>query len=971
MTLMLSMHHSLYDGESSKMLLDVVTQLYRDPSAETGRSGLPLLQMSRGLEVGLLPSVMQRQDASAAWAEHLRGLIETDGAVNAPFPDLTGSRRPPPHAILSAKTIIPFDLLSPASPAPDVGRPDLSRLLLSAFGCVLAAILELKTVVLGQTVSQRILHPDLHYVVGPAIATIPVAIRACAASALALWAEMACDASSLGAHAHHVHPVDIKKMVNEGSENASEPFPALFVYHPAAGYADKDKDSVEHAFYEVGMALPLKVEHPLALNIFEGDGTIELTGDARRISQSMLDLLLVQIVDQASAMLAHPGIPLSRLANHLDRALMSIVGEPRTLVGSVIARNPAELVTKQATDHPDWVAIEEIFFGEDDSLSTTTTTFGELEILANAVSSRLVALTSAAAGDIVAVYLERDTTSLAAILAIFKLNYVYLPIDGDLPLERKRLLIRDANAKVVVTTETLVRDLELDNEQKKVPAVFLLPEGNSGLATIQSWASHSQETDAVPISPNDGGYLLYTSGSTGQPKGVRVANESLLHFVAAMTQRLTEANSEMARLGGRGKFLNVASRAFDTHLTTMFAPWYLGFSSVIGKDRNGILANLQHVINTVGITNMGTVPSVLLRLGLQLSDVPSIRVMTFGGEKASHALFDQLRGGDESGDGSKTALMNFYGPTEATVGCLSHVIGHHSNARNLGLPLPGLQALLLVSNNDSDEQVVARRGQPGEFCISGPQVAVGYLNRPDENARSFQDTSLLDINGTKKRIYRTGDIMRMMHDSTVEFLGRRDQQTKIRGQRFEIGEVEEQIKKAIVDQGPFDVAAAVVDERLIGLVARKVDSLFKAERDAPAEILSPPPSQAHRDVLIAAEKACQRDLPAYMVPEMMWLSKIPFLAASGKLDTKHIANLVRNSDTVLGTGIQCPGMSTAAGSPSGNLSGPEKEVLSALTEVLDGLNSTDVSSSSNLRSLGIDSLSGVHLLSVLKRRGFR
>ncbi|CAK7215086.1 NRPS [Sporothrix curviconia] len=971
MTLMLSMHHALYDGESSRMLLEVVAKLYQNPDVELdtdtgGAANLRLLPLSRGLELGLLSSVVQRDEASAAWTKHIHSLVDTDGAVNAPFPDLTGSRQPQAHAILSAKATIPAEFLAPAA-----DRPDLPRLVLSAFGCVLAAILEVKTIVLGQTVSQRILHSDLARVVGPAVATLPVAIRTHAASAIALWAEMGRAASSLGALAHHLHPVDIKKMVNEGSGDPHAPFPALFVYHPASDEALDD--SGVQTFNETGQALSLHVEHPMALNVFEGERLIELTGDARRISQPMLDLVLAQILDQARAMLAHPDMALSQLSNRVDRTLVSVVGEPKELVGTAITRNPADLVTKQAREHPDWLAIEEIVLDDEtDHITTTAVTYRELEELVNAVAAQLTicAADKTVPGDVVALYLERDIKSLAAIIAVFKLGYIYLPIDGDLPAARKQLLVRDANAKMVISTKSLVGDLGLD-QNDSAPAMLLLPEGHDELDAIRSWTSFVPPSVTDTVSNDNGGYLLYTSGSTGRPKGVRVTNESLLHYVAAMTQRLAEANPDVTQghLGGQGKFLNVASRAFDTHLTTMFAPWHLGFCSVIGRDRNAIFASLPHVINTVGITNMGTVPSVLLQLGLRLEDVPSIRVMTFGGEKASHELFDQL-GGDLGGD-SKAALMNFYGPTEAAVGCMSHVVGHHSNARNLGLPLPGLEALLLVSGSGDDAQIVARRGQPGELCIAGPQVAVGYLDRPDETAKSFQYTTLLGSDGSQKRIYRTGDMMRMMHDGTVEFLGRRDQQTKIRGQRFEIGEVEAHIKKSIANLGgaALDIAAAVVDQRLVGLVARKQAALLKAERDAPAELLFPPPGQACRDILAAAEQSCRKDLPTFMVPEMFWLSKMPFLSASGKLDTKQIMQLVRDADNVA---VDTDGLGTSnTVTPAvAQLTGPEREVLAALAEVLGGMETRTVSASSNLRGLGIDSLSGVHLLSVLKRRGF-
>ncbi|KAK2612251.1 hypothetical protein QQS21_001677 [Conoideocrella luteorostrata] len=960
-TMILSMHHALHDGAASIMLLKIVADLYRNPE-QASEVCKATLQMARGMELGLLPSISQRDEAISVWTKRLHGLVETDGALNAPFPDLTESRQKQAQTILSAKRTVPGRLLERRA-----GAPDLPRLVQSAFGCVLAATLELKTIVLGQTVSQRILHPDLARVVGPAMATLPVVVRAHVSSAEELWADMGRDASSLGQSAHRLHPVDIKKMVNEGSGHDHAPFPALFVYHPADDDNDDNFDIGLEVFREIGQALSLNVEHPMALNIFEAENIIELTGNARLISQAMLELMLDQTLDQARAMLDHPKAHLDQLSNYMSRDLTSICGESATLVGTDIARNPAELVTKQAAERPDWIAVEEIFLEDDDDgndkIVTKTLTYLELEVLVNAIASTLHSHKSnLQPDDVVALYLGRDTKSLAAILAIFKCSFIYLPIDGDLPAARKQLLVRDANAKLVLTTEDLVGDLNLDPDND--PPVFFLPEGDDELDVIRTWPdTFTKHVDGTKT--GDGGYLLYTSGSTGRPKGVRITNENLLHFISSMTKRLIEANKDTASLGGVGKYLNVASRAFDTHLTSMFAPWHLGFRSAIGKDRNGIFASLQQVINEVKITHMGSVPSVLKQLGLRLQDVPSMRVLTFGGEKASHELFEQLNTGRP-----KAALMNFYGPTEATIGCLSHIVGPHSNSRNLGVPLRGLEAILLVPD-DGGKQVVARKGQPGEFCIAGPQVAVGYLNRPEENAKGFQHTKLLGgCDG--KRIYRTGDIMRMMHDGSFEFLGRRDQQTKIRGQRFEISEVEAYIKKTVADQGGLDVAAAVVNQRLMGFLARKTSTLLKAELDAEPELLSQP-SQALQSLLPAVEKACQEGLPAFMIPEMMWVSKIPYLAASGKIDSKSLINLANDfvalQQSSPNSAVNAPSLSTEH-RPAAPLNGAELEVVAALQEVIGNKVASNAASTSSIRSLGIDSLSGVHLVMVLKNRGF-
>ncbi|KAG9258792.1 uncharacterized protein F5Z01DRAFT_614655 [Emericellopsis atlantica] len=940
--LMLSMHHALHDGASSDMVLGKVAELYQNPGKALGGNN-PLLQLDKGLELGLLPQISERDEAVSVWTRRLSEVINTHGAVNGSFPDLTRSRRKQKRGILSSRVTIPMELVHERPQ----GMPDLPRLLQSALGVVLASYMELKAIVLGQNLTQRILHPDLAHVVGPAMATLPIIVRADSVSSTELWAEMAQDSSNLSQSAHRLHPVDIKKMINEGNGDSKAPFPALFVYHPA----DTQGQDGSHMFRETGQALSLNVEHPLALNVYEVDNTVHLTGDSRRISQAQLDLMLRQILDQARAMMQHPQLPLHRLPNTMGRDFISIAGEPATFAD---VRNPADRVATHAAEHPVWIATEEVFFEEDeegeDRLVTKALTYAQLDELVNAIMSRLRSHEAKLQpDDVVALYLDRDTKSLAAILAIFRAEFVYLPVDDSLPATRKQLLVRDAGAKLVISTEKLIGELNLD--QANDPPSLLLPAGDNELEAIRAWS----ELDAPShVGLGTGGYLLYTSGSTGRPKGVRVSNHNLLHFISAFSARLIEASPDTATLGGTGKYLNVASRAFDPHLTSMFVPWHLGFRAVIGKDRNAIFANLKQIINELVITHMGSVPSVLIQLGIRLEDVPSIRVLTTGGEKASNELFDIVTSGNPPGK-----LMNFYGPTEVTIGCLGHAVSETSNARNLGLPLQGLQAILLVPDT-GDEQVIARRGQPGELCIAGPQVSLGYLDRPEENSKAFQTTVLLGPD--HKVIYRTGDIMRMMEDGSVEFLGRKDQQTKIRGQRFEIGEVEAFIKKVVADEGPLDVAATVVDQKLLGFLARSNKALLKSEIEAdPVPLLHQ--SQSLQSILRNVEEKCEQGLPAFMVPEMMWVSRIPYLPASGKVDTKSLIKLA-NDFTVLTKEERNP-TATKISTPS--LDGREIEVVAALEEVIG--KKLTATSTSTIHSLGIDSLSAMHLLSVLGKKG--
>ncbi|OBS22589.1 hypothetical protein FPOA_08925 [Fusarium poae] len=949
--MMLSMHHALYDAVASDMFLEAVSKFYNmEPLEGLGK----VAQFDRGLDLGLLPPPAKRDEATALWNRRLEELSKTvsGGLLNATLPDLTQSRQKQTQKILLAKRDVPGSLLD------STFGVSLPTLLQSAFGCVLASYLELDSVILGHTVSQRALHPDLENVVGPAIATLPLIVRSNAPSAQELWKDMARDSAQLFKTTHNLHPVDVKKMLNRGSGSSNAPFPGLFVYHPASDDNDNDNGSAGHMFKEVGQALSLNVEHPLALNVFEGDRSIELTGDGRRISQSQLELMLDQVLNQAQVMVEASQVPLSQLQNRMGGRLLSTSGTVTTIDNT--PANPADSVALHASQHPDWIAAEEVIFqssDEDEEIVTKSVTYSQLDKLTNAIVTKLAQHeANLQPDDPVAMCLGRDIKSLAVTLAIFRAGFIYLPVDEDLPSARKQLLIRDAGARLVITTEELVGDLGLDATNDA--PVLELPDGQGDLDEILSWPVSEHHFGA-----GDGGYLLYTSGSTGRPKGVRVSNSNLCHFVSAFSNRLIEHSPATAKLGSVGKYLNLTSRAFDPHLTQLFVPWHLGLRVVIGKDRTSMMANLKELINELNITHFGSVPSVLTQLRLSPEDVPSVRVVTTGGEKASNELLNTWAQDTRTGD-DKAVLFNFYGPTEVTIGCLGHAVNHNSNARNLGLPLQGLEAFLLCPGASSDDLVVAIRGQPGELCIAGPQVAMGYLNRPEEDAKSFQTVSIL---GSTKRVYRTGDMMRMMNDGTLEFLGRADQQTKIRGQRLELDEVVGFLKQVAGDSSDLDFAAAVASsgdgstqqQQLLGFVAKKgsdreVDLLYDYDREG---VL----------LLETIEQECQAKLPAFMVPTMVWVTKIPYLAASGKVDTKLLGRLAsdfltRQRDEEFDDQI---GQSLMTGD---DLNPEESLVVAAIEESL-GV-SVKATSNSSIHRLGIDSLSAVNLVSLLRKRGF-
>lgn len=960
--LMLSMHHALYDGVSSEMLLDAVAKLYLRPDSYSLGDTIQFVQ---GLELGLLPTASERDEAASSWSGQLEELRQAAGPMDGPFPDLTQSRQKQPQKILSSKKSIATSFIQQGSRG-----PSLPILFQSAFGCILAAYMELKAVVIGQTMSQRIIHPDLVDVMGPAIVTLPVIIRANSSSSSELWASMSRDSATFSHVIRHLHPVDLKKVLNHGNDSSNTPLPGLFVYHPALDdEAAESASPAKDMFREEDLALSLNVEHPLALNIFEAENAIELTGDMQRISRGQLDIMLQQIIELAQAMTEFPDLSLDQLRYKLGRSLVSVSGEATNTPPDM--DNTSDTVSRRARQTPDWIAAEELIFEEsntfEDTILTKTITYGQLDALVNGIASRLSAHEAhLGSNDVVAMHMGRDITSLAVILAIFRAGYVYLPVDEDMPRARKELIIRDSNAKLVITTADLKEELSLDSDGD--PPVFVVQDGEDAINTKSSWA-HSQEQNQ----DREGGYLLYTSGSTGRPKGVRVSNSNLCSFIAAFSARLIEFSPATAALGNAGKYLNLTSRAFDPHLTQMFVPWHLGHRVVIGKDRNSMIANLEQVLNHCAITHFGSVPSVLTKMGLTQGDVPSVRVITTGGEKASAELLDTWSKEDTDAAEDATdqvTLFNFYGPTEVTIGCLGHAVNHHSNPRNLGLPFNGLEAILLCPDTGS-EPVIAMRGQPGELCITGPQVAMGYLDRPEENEKSFRSIALPGL-GPDRRVYKTGDMMRMMHDGTLEFLGRIDQQAKIRGQRLELGEVVSFLKEAAVDEGDLDFAAAVTSnpyasnqQLLLAFIARGAKSLLKRELQADAEVVCNM-TQTQEALLQTIVQKCETGLPAFMVPTLVWVSRIPYLAASGKVDTKQLTKLA--NDFFHSQEASDKGLTAAAPSLERSLDARETAVVGAVEEVVG--RKITATAKSLIAQLGIDSLSAVHLVSILRKKGF-
>ncbi|MFC7615017.1 amino acid adenylation domain-containing protein [Actinokineospora soli] len=447
-------------------------------------------------------------------------------------------------------------------------------------------------------------------------------------------------------------------------------------------------------------------------------------------------------------------------------------------------------------------------------------TYAELNARANRLAHRVIAECDGPER-VVAVALPRGVDAVVAQLAVLKAGAVYLPVDPALPAGRRAHLVADSGAVLVI-------DHVLD-----------------------TGGEPSTDPD-VGLRPDNAAYVIYTSGSTGLPKGVVVEHRSLIAL-------LHNHRADFVAAAG-GRRLRVALSAVFSFDTAWEGPVLMADGHELHLLPDEVRMDPAALVEYVAarrIDFLDLTPSYLRQLlpaGLLTDPRHRPAVLMVGGEAVDEALWRELAAAD-------TAAYNFYGPTETTVDAVSAPIT--GDRPVIGTPLRNTRAYVL----DTDLRPVPP-GVPGELYLAGPQVARGYLDRPGLTAQRF----IADpFSGPGERMYRTGDRVRWTADGALEYLGRLDDQVKVRGFRIEPGEVE----AALVGAGVREAAVVVREDgghrRLVAYVVTDVD---------PADLRA----------------ALRRTLPDHMVPAaFVRLDRLP-LTPNGKLDRRALPAPERGAD---------------------------------------------------------------------------
>ncbi|WP_225828864.1 non-ribosomal peptide synthetase [Streptomyces naphthomycinicus] len=484
------------------------------------------------------------------------------------------------------------------------------------------------------------------------------------------------------------------------------------------------------------------------------------------------------------------------------------------------------LIEERAARHPDAPAV---------TCGTGRLTYRQLDERAEWIAGRLRER-GAGPGTLVAVCLDRGADMVCALLGIHKSGAAYVPLDPAYPTDRLAYMVEDSGAPLIVTQSA---------------HTGRLPAHTPTLLLDGSWPERPYTASAGPVAqagPDDVAYVIYTSGSTGRPKGVQITH-------GALRARMRETCRELEFTPG-DRVLQFASIAFDSSVGQLFAPLVSGAALVLRDDAwdPGRLAAAlrEHRVTVAWLT-----PSAFGALATDLDGPdalgPELRLVRLGGEALQR---EQIR---EWFRHCAVPLVNGYGPTEAAQEATTARITGPVDRVPIGRPVANAK-VFVVDRHGRPVPV----GVPGEMWIGCPGLARGYLNRPELTDAKF---TVVDVDGTPRRVYRTGDLARWLPDGRLEFVGRADNQVKLRGYRIELGEIE----TALLAHPAVAGATVVLREDVPGaqrLVAYVV----------PVGPLDVTALRAH----------LRRDLPDYMVPAaFVPLERIP-LTPNGKTDRRAL-----------------------------------------------------------------------------------
>ncbi len=803
----------------------------------------------------------------------------------------------------------------------------LYMVLLAGFNILLSRYSQNDDVCVGTSVANRP-KPELESLLGFFVNTLVMRNRVKPKSTFKEFLSTVAEVAT-SAYSNQDLPFDqLLELLNvEREQNSAPIFQVLFVLNNALDDLKLQLGGVDLSVYPTPLYysrfdLTLRVTEKSAIS--KADGIrLEMEFNTALYSKAMVDRLLRHYEQVLTQIVNNPDIPLNQLSvlTHAESKGLSSLPEKFGNADNL----PSNINTIQsqfeywAHKTPDAPAL--VF---EDQMLNYAQLNGQANQLAHYLREKGVA-----AEKRVGILLDRSADFIISVLAVLKAGGSYVPLDNHWPAERINRIVVDADLSVMLS------ESQWQN---------LLPNYQGNLILLDSTESEFREcSNNNPEIINDssnGAYLIYTSGSTGEPKGVVIEHGHLLNYVSNVVERLNLAGKSF------GLISTIAADLGNTSIYGAFC--YGGALHVISNDRANDATELATHLKAHPVDVLKIVPSHIRGLLAALDDASDANTLSkfdvlpkhcliLGGEACTLELVNQV-----SAIAPECRIVNHYGPTETTVGALTYEYDKNiystkeslSNALPVGLPIPGNKIYVVDTSGQ-----LCPVGVSGELLISGVSVARGYLNRPELNQERFIDNVYLNSENTSdsySRCYRTGDKVRQLPTGDIEFLGRLDEQIKVRGYRVEIGEV----------------------ETLLQFVEGvKQSAVIAVKNEDDQNQLSAYVVVEDRATLDDVKARLENKVPDYMVPQwFVALEELP-LTTNGKVDRKNLPD---------------PKEFSAQSSCEDAFQAPrdEKEILLAKIWC-DVLRIENVSIDANFFELGGDSILSLQIIARAKKAGLK
>lgn len=480
-----------------------------------------------------------------------------------------------------------------------------------------------------------------------------------------------------------------------------------------------------------------------------------------------------------------------------------------------------------------------------------TITYGELNRRADYLAFRLQA-SGLVSGDVVGLCFYRSIEHLISVFAVLKVGSAFVPLEPDNPESRLQFQLEDSGAKLLLSHSGINQALT----DCSVERIFV---------DEINWMDFDATQKAFPITAtaDDLMYILYTSGSTGNPKGVRMPRRGIINLMHWIQEAYGMVSGDRS--------MQSASISFDNSMAEVFWPLLNGGTIVVAH--RGGQRNIEYILNTIlekNVTHYSTVPSMLRALLdlPQISECNSLKLVFAGGEALTEEINDKFHATLDA------ELHNWYGLTETSVNSIVWKSYPGAKPIRIGNPVSNTKVYLL----DKDHEPVGI-GIVGEIYLSGVCLAEGYQNLPELTEETFITNPLPE--GRGERLYKTGDLAKYHPDGTIEFLGRIDHQIQLRGYRIEVGEIESLLNR----RRDIREAAVVLLEH--GLNDSRLHAYY---------VPAPGAIEALANEL---KPYLSNQLPAIMIPSTFEPMKDLPHTLSGKLDRKTLVqNLSQKTEIV-------------------------------------------------------------------------